>query len=139
MKFVIDTNILLSALIKDSKTRKILMESGLTFYYPEISFKEVEKYKGLVMEKADINESDFNGLVDSLLQYIKVVSRIDSHKIEEAEEIIGQIDPNDVTFIALALSIENDGIWSNDAHFQKQDKIKVYKTEDIINLVEKEA
>jgi len=138
MKLVIDTNILLSALIRNSKTRKILMESGLTFYYPKISLKEVEKYKWLVMEKADINESDFNELIESLLQYIILVSEIDSLKIKEAEKIIGHLDPNDVTFIALALSLENNGIWSDDTHFQKQDKIKVYKTEDIVKLIEKE-
>jgi predicted nucleic acid-binding protein len=88
------------------------------------------------MEKADIGDSDFNDLVDSLLQYINVVSEIDLHKIEEAEKIIGHIDLNDVTFIALALSIENDGIWSDDAHFQKQENIKVYKTEDIVRILE---
>ncbi len=49
MIFVIDTNILISALIRDSTTRKIIVKSGWEFYYPEISFHEVRKYKGLVL------------------------------------------------------------------------------------------
>lgn len=54
MKFVIDTNILLSALIRDSTTRKIIIKSGWSFYYPEMSFHEVRKYKGLVLEMSEI-------------------------------------------------------------------------------------
>lgn len=43
--FVIDTNIILSAFIKNSTTRKIIVESGWDFYYPEMSFHEIRKYK----------------------------------------------------------------------------------------------
>ena len=50
MKIIIDTNVLLSALIKNSSTRTIIMESGWTFYYPEMSFHEVRKYKDLVIK-----------------------------------------------------------------------------------------
>jgi predicted nucleic acid-binding protein len=48
---------------------------------------------------------------------------------------MGKIDIEDVNYIALALSIENNGIWSDDKHFLKQDKIRVYRTEEIINLL----
>jgi len=57
--------------------------------------------------------------------------------MNEGVEIIGNIDEKDTQFIALALAIENDGIWSNDKHLDKQEKIQVYKTIDIINLLEK--
>ena len=52
-------------------------------------------------------------------------------------EIIVNIDEKDTQFIALALTIENDGIWSNNKHLDKQEQIQVYKTIDIINLLEK--
>ena len=54
MILVIDTNILLASLIRDSTTRKIIVESGWGFYYPEMSFHEVRKYKGLVLEMSEI-------------------------------------------------------------------------------------
>ena len=57
-------------------------------------------------------------------------------KMNEGMKIIGNIDEKDAQFIALALSIENDGIWSNDKHFEKQKKIKVFKTIDTLNLLE---
>ena len=60
-------------------------------------------------------------------------------KMDEAMEIIGKIDEKDTQFIAIALSIKNNGIWSNDKHFDEQTKIKTYKTIDIINLLEKKS
>ncbi len=52
MILVIDTNILLASLIRDATTRKIIVESDWKFYYPEVSFHEVRKYKDLVLEKS---------------------------------------------------------------------------------------
>jgi len=48
-----------------------------------------------------------------------------------AEKIIGDIDKDDVQFIALALAF-NCPIWSDDRHFQKQNKIKVITTKEMI-------
>ena len=42
--------------------------------------------------------------------------------LDKANDIIGSIDENDVAFIALALATENNGIWTNDKHFRKQDR-----------------
>ena len=50
---------------------------------------------------------------------------------------MASIDIEDVPFIALALSIGNDGIWSDDNHFQKQKKIKIWKTEEVIKMLGK--
>ena len=57
--------------------------------------------------------------------------------MDEAKEIIGKIDEKDIQFVALALSIKNDGIWSNDKHFEKQNKIQIFKTANIINIINK--
>jgi len=46
-RLVIDANIILSALIKDSTTRKILIGSAIDFYAPEYLIEEVEKYLSL--------------------------------------------------------------------------------------------
>ncbi len=51
-------------------------------------------------------------------------------------EIMGHIDKEDVTFIAAALSQGNAIIWSDDRHFEKQDKVITLKTRDLVNLFE---
>ena len=132
MILVIDSNILLASLIRDSTVRKIIVESGWEFYYPKMSFHEVRKYKDLVLEKSGMNEEEYTELLNHLLKHITLVPEEQiKGKIEEANEILGEIDPDDVVFLATAFSIDNANIWSDDAHFEKQDKVKVLKTEDM--------
>lgn len=133
MILVIDSNILLSALIRDSDTRKIILESGWSFYYPEISFHEIRKYKAMVLKKSGMSEEEYNQLLGLLLNYITLVP-IERflNNLKEANEILGKIDSDDVVFLAVAMSLSNSEIWSNDSHLQKQNKINVLKTEDIV-------
>ncbi|MCX6707425.1 MAG: PIN domain-containing protein [Candidatus Woesearchaeota archaeon] len=135
MILVIDTNILLAGLIKDSTVRKIIVESGWKFHYPEMSFHEVWKYKGLVLEKSGMNEEEYAELLNHLLKHITLVpeERI-KPKIEEANDLLGKIDPDDVVFLATAFSIEDSKIWSDDSHLEKQTRTKVLKTRDIVKL-----
>jgi predicted nucleic acid-binding protein len=55
--------------------------------------------------------------------------------IGEAEKIMGKIDMDDVPFVALALSFLNDGIWTEDRHFLKQRRVKVWLTRDLLKLI----
>ena len=55
--------------------------------------------------------------------------------IQKAYNIMKDIDEDDTSFLALALMIEGEGIWSNDPHFDKQNEIKVWKTKDMIKLL----
>ena len=133
MIIVLDTNILISALIKDSTTRKIIFESGWDFYYPEMSFHEIQKHKGLVIEKSGVSTEGYDTLLDCLFKHISMIqeSRI-LPLIKEANFLLRHIDPDDVVFLAAGLCLKDAYIWSDDHHFKKQDKIKVLKTEDVI-------
>ena len=135
MILVIDTNILLASLIRDSTVRKIIVESGWEFFYPEVSFHEVRKYKDLVLEKSGMNETEYTELLTHLLQHITLVpeEQIKCHT-EEANKLLGKIDPDDVVFLATAFSIENSKIWSDDPHLEKQIKVRVFKTKHIMML-----
>jgi len=132
MNFVIDTNILISALIKDSVTRKIIIESGLNFYYPKISFYEIQKHKQLVLKKSRMSEKQFNDVLNILLDNVILVSEHQfTDSLDMANNLIGKIDINDVVFLACALSL-NLEIWSDDKHFQKQNEVKVLTTQEFI-------
>jgi len=131
---VIDTNILISALIKEGLTREILTNLKLNFIFPELSLEDIYFYKTDIMRKAKINEKQFYTLLLRLLKYVKIIPLdiINSFR-EEAHEIMGKIDKEDTIFIATALAF-NCPIWSDDKHFQKQNKIKILTTKDIIDL-----
>jgi len=133
MKLIIDSNAIMSALIKDSKSREIVLESGFEFYHPEISLRNIIKHEDEIIKKADVSKKQFKEIYNVLLEKILLIKTENFlANLEEAKLIMGHIEIEDVPFIALALSIPNDGIWTDDEHFQKQNRIKIYTTSDII-------
>ena len=133
MKIILDVNVILSALIRDSTTRKIILNSEFDLYFPESSLHKIRKYKDYILEKSGLTEEEYNKIMATLFKYIKLVSTEEIEKNwHEAKKIMEHIDKEDVVFIATALSIEDSIIWSDDRHFEKQNKVKVFKTKDIV-------
>lgn len=133
MKFVIDSNVLISALIADSVTRELILEMEEELYSPDFLESEIEKHKDLIREKSDLDSTDLDSLLTILIENIFVVAEETyEKKLKMADEAIGDIDKKDVPFLAVAL--EKDAmIWSDDKHFEKQDKVEVWKTEDMFS------
>lgn len=137
MKFVLDVNVILSALIRDSTTRKIVLESGLDFYFPEASLRKIEKYKNYIIRKSGLSELKYLLVLNALFTSIRVIQTKDVlNKWDQAKRIMEHIDQEDVAFIATALSLADSTIWSDDSDFEKQNKVKVLKTGDIVKLLE---
>lgn len=136
MDFILDTNILFSALVKDSITREIIFCPKFKFYIPEYSIIEIKKYYPEIAKKGSLKEDDVNEILKRILKN-SIFIPFNKYKVnlEKGREIIGSIDENDVPFIAAALSIKNDGIWTNDKHFKMQNKIKIFSTSDMIELL----
>jgi predicted nucleic acid-binding protein len=135
MKLIIDTNIIFSGLIKQSTTREILLNPDFEFYIPDYYNIEFKKYKSYILEKFNGTDAELDDLIKIIHEKIIIVVEDEySNKMKDAEAIIGKIDPKDIPFIALALSIENDGIWTRDKDFTKQDVIKIYSTRDLISI-----
>lgn len=131
MNIVIDTNVLFSALIKDSYTRKIILEYEFYLLFPEYIFVEFKRYKKEVIKKSGLSLEEFDTLFNLLLKNVIIVpnSRINLFK-KEAVEIAKGIDLDDAVFFATALAF-NAVIWSDDKDLKKQDKVKVYNSFEI--------
>jgi predicted nucleic acid-binding protein len=137
MKIVVDTNRIIASLVRDSASRKILLSDKFEFLTAGITKSEIEEHKQEIMEKAKVTEEEFNKIFSLLFSKIFVVSDITiQSKMEEAKQIMDKTDPDYTPFIALTLAVENDGIWSNDKHFEQQARIKVWKTEVLFKLLE---
>jgi predicted nucleic acid-binding protein len=135
MIIIIDVNILLSALIKDSTTRALIFTSGQDFYFPEKSMQKIRKYKQYIKEKSGLSDLEFLKLFHTLMKFIKIIPDEEILDYwEEAKQIMGHIDPEDVTFIAAALSQEEAVIWSDDRHFERQKAVVTLKTRDMVGL-----
>lgn len=132
MDMVIDANILFSILIKHGDNEDLLFQEDLHVFAPEFLFEEFEKYKSLILEKTKREEKDFNTFLEILKKKIKVISNEETELfIEEAKFICP--DEKDIDYFALALKLKC-GIWSNDRALKEQNIIKVYSTNDLIQL-----
>lgn len=136
MKIVVDVNILLSTLIRNSATRKILLTSGFEFYFPETSLQKIIKYKNYILHKSEMKENEYNIVLSTLFKHIELIPDKEIKKSwDKAKEIMELVDEEDVIFIAAALNIKDSVIWSDDKDFEKQKAVKVIKTKDIIELL----
>lgn len=123
---IVDTNEVISSLIKDSFRREILLNPKHRFYTPGFTLDEIDEHLDEIVGKTSLSKENVKQLLDKLLENISVVEMEEyMGKLKDAQEIIGGIDEDDVPFIALALSVQNDGIWSGDDHFLKQDRVKI--------------
>jgi len=120
MRLVLDTNILIAALIKDSITRRILLLSDLEFLLPAFALDELARHRAKIIGAARLKGDELDLLLTLLLKSVAVVpfERI-AHYFPDADALIAAADPDDVPFVALALAEEHDGIWSNDRAFEE--------------------
>ena len=135
IRIVIDTNILISALIKDDSVTARIIKSGIfEIYYPEDGMFELEKYRDYIIKKRKkaLQRKSFDYALSFLLESVNVVpSLLYEDKIREAYEIMRDIDEKDTPFLALALKLQCP-IWSNDGDFEEQNLVEVYKTSYIL-------
>ncbi|MBI2208008.1 DNA-binding protein [Candidatus Woesearchaeota archaeon] len=132
MKLVIDVNVVLSALLRGSTTRKLILESSDNLYFPEPSLEKIQKYKEYILEKSGLSVKEFDKLLEILFKYIKLVPTKDlQNHWSQAKKIMEHIDTEDVVFIAAALALDA-AIWSDDKHFERQKAITIRKTSDMV-------
>ncbi len=133
MKIVIDSNRVIAAMIKEGTTREILLDKNFEFFAPEYIKGEIEKYKEEIMQKASLEQEEFEILLSLVFEYITIIPQSESHKfVEELKDEIS--DLKDVAYLAVCLSMRADGIWTHDPHFQEQKKCRVYTNVDMLRL-----
>ena len=135
MKIIVDSNIIISALIRDSITRKIIIQCDDILLSPEIVIAETKKHIDMISQKSGLSPENIENTFNILIKYIHLIPYNEMEDfIPEARKIMEKIDPTDTIFIAAALS-KNAAIWSNDKDFQKQDKVRIFTTENMIKRV----
>lgn len=140
MRIIVDVNALISALLKDSTSRNIIINSEQDFCFPEPSLHKIRKYQEYILEKTGFSKLEFLVIFHTLLRFVGIIPTEEFLQyFDEAKRIMEHIDPEDVTIIAAALSQENSIIWSDDAHFDQQNKVTVFKTKDMVKFLENDG
>jgi predicted nucleic acid-binding protein len=135
MKIIVDANVVIAALIKPSITREVLLYPYIDYYSPDFLLKEIKEHEKEISAKAGSGYRRAMELITKKL--IMMPNHFYKNSMQEAHKIIGNIDKDDEQYIALALSLDADGIWSYDGDFKMQNKVNTFATTDLLSLIKK--
>ncbi len=135
MRLVVDANIIFSAAIKDGLTRKLLLTGGLRLHAPEFLSEELAKYAGYIAKKSHNSPDEVGMVIKELFEIggIEVFATPELNRFMPKAESISP-DPDDKDYFALALKLEC-AIWSNDKELKRQKSVKVYSTEELVEML----
>ncbi len=133
MELVIDTNVVFSAIVKNSVSRHLLLHPDLILYSPEGLISELEEHREEIMRKSGLEEKRYDELMAIFLSKIKLVPK--EYIAPFLKEALGfSPDKDDSPFLALCLA-RGIPLWSNDKPLkEKQSVIKVFSTSELYNM-----
>ncbi|HIH30617.1 TPA: PIN domain-containing protein [Candidatus Micrarchaeota archaeon] len=131
MKLVVDANVLFSALIKDSATRRLFFDEELELYAPEYVLEEFAEHRKEIMQKVGRGETGFEGVMAVLRSRITVVPAAAFIR-HMGKALQASPDKGDAPYLAAALSLGGCAIWSNDKGLKEQKEIKVVSTSELL-------
>ena len=116
IKVVVDTNIIISAIIKSKKIKYLILnEEKLELYSPATVYYEIIKNCEDILKYTTLSEREiWYILTTKIPKRIKIIDEtIYLEYLKEAYQIAKQFDEKDTPFIALALKL-NIPIWTGD-------------------------
>lgn len=142
IKMIVDNNFILGQIKSAIKTQKKIED---TLIYKLMSSKSVEMLAPILLEKEltekirqTIRPEDQELAMSYALLLLPKISLKDAQWVDswkKANNLIGESDPNDVPYLALAFEVDGHGILSFDNVFHKQGDIKVWKHGDASQVV----
>ncbi len=130
---VIDANIIISALISDSRQiRRILAGKDLQFVSPKFVIVELFKHASKIQKATKLLKDEVLELLSSIVNRIKFYEEdlISVGNWTEAFRLCRDVDEKDTPYIALVLELDAE-IWTNDKELESGLKrkgfVKFYK------------
>ena len=132
--YVVDTNIIFAALITKTLTRELIFLQDNLFTL-EYMILEFEKYISHLVKKTKQPKHKILELFKLICDQITIVPNVafECH-LNEAFELIKDIDENGVHFVACCIYLRNGILWSNDKQLKRIKGIIVMNTEEIYEL-----
>jgi predicted nucleic acid-binding protein len=136
-QIVLDSNILFSALVRDSLTRRMMIEYDGLFLFPGFILDEVWKHKDEILKKTGMPVDVFEALLRLLLnQCVIVDGKFLKDFEQEARDIVKDIDEDDFIFFACALAYPGSVIWSDDRMLKRQGVVRVLNTAEMMVIMQ---
>lgn len=105
--YVLDANVIMSMLISGrSQYKRIFRDYNL--YSTNFLYVELEKYRGTILQKTHSDNEAFRAFGISLFRYLCVVPELLIEEIhwEKARFYCEGVDPKDVAYVALSISLD---------------------------------
>ena len=132
MRLVLDNNSLFSIMNPKSVSTYLFSSIRAKFFAPTFIKSELEKHKEDCLFKSKLSEHEFEIRQTEVEESIKFFKSSEYEDfLESSADLIS--DPNDIDFLALALSTKSS-IWSNDPHLRQQSLVRVFTTSDLVKL-----
>ena len=138
LRIIIDTNVLIGALVKDNSFKaRLLKDRHFQFFFPDYGLLEIEKFREYICSKRAKQPAapSFDFAMKFLLESVTTVPRqLYRDQMSRAYKVMETIDPKDTPFLALALHLECP-VWSDDAHLKRQSLVPCYTTSELSGLI----
>lgn len=116
MTIIVDTNIVFSALVnKNSKIATFLLEPNQALVMPKFGFVELFKHKEKICTVSKHSQDEILEILYELMRHIDFFDEnsISDNALKGAWELVRDIDPKDMLFVALTLEVEGL-LWTGD-------------------------
>ena len=130
MKLIADANILFSLASPSTAANGIVAKYRIKLYSPEYVLSELEEHREEFAEKTG---QPYGRIIRYLAERVAYIES------KEYKELMGQAlqltkDSEDAPYLALAMKFRIP-VWSNDKHLKDQEKIPVFTTKELIELL----
>ena len=132
LRLVVDANVVIAAMMRDSTTRRLLVLGGHELHVPGYLFGEVERHLEELVARSGISEGALLEVLQTLRAHMVEHAAAEYREsLEPAKELLAGRDIKDVPYVALALYIGADGLWSEDQGLKSSGGVTVYRTSDL--------
>ena len=119
--YIVDSNLIFSATlnIKSGIGQFILKSSdnNVSLYAPKYLQTEIERHFDKIVQRSKLEAEEVRLLINKIYKYITFINDeiIPFEEFVKAMRLVRNIDPDDVTFVALA-NYMDEILWTGDSH-----------------------
>ena len=132
MRVVVDANVLLAALLKNSATRELIQHAPLEMYAPAWLWNETARNMPALAKRSGVQQAVLTTLSDRLLQRIQPVpeAALATHA-REALRRCRKSGVRDAPYVACCLTVDA-ALWSHDRRLLDEAGVKTVGTHELI-------
>lgn len=133
MRLVVDANFVIAAFMRDSTVRRLLLLGGHDLHAPAYLFEEIEAHFHELQPRSGLSPEALRDVLGVLRGHLHEHDPSEyADRLADAQAILAGGDSDDAPYVALALALKADGVWSEDRRFATRQGVRVYRTAELL-------